>query len=430
MLRSATAGDRDDFAALQGIAHADSEGNPSAAVAAWGREFLDGSHPAIDYADITVVEDCHTGSIVSGLVLVPQKWSYGGIEFGVGRLELVATHPDYRRRGLISRQIEVLHDRSAACGHLMQVITDLMFFHQEFGYHAALVQRAGRGGWTRELPTAADDCEPVELRRATTADIPLLTHVDELSRGRSLLVCERDPALWRYELAGREPENMMRDEILVIVRGDRRLGYVVVGYGGIPSFPVPSWLPGRPVPESVVSISGLELLPEASWLDIVPSVVRQLAGTDGYMLWLGTGHPAYDALGSVLIRRPPNIGWFIRIPDLVVFLRHIAPVLERRLEQSDIHGLTGVLRLHFYTFGVRLDFRKGELVDVCEWHEHSRRESDASMHGAMFSSLLLGHAEMAELAPAYPDHRVQTQLGAVLLATLFPKQSSRIWPVI
>ncbi|MGO4616800.1 GNAT family N-acetyltransferase [Nocardia sp. 2YAB30] len=430
ILRSAIPGDRDAFVSLQSDAHKDSDGKPNAAVGAWSAELFDRAHPTMELADITVVEDPATGALVSGLTLVPQTWSYGGIPFGVGRLELVATHADYRRRGLIGRQFEALHERGASRGQLMQVITDLMFFHQEHDYHAVLTQRAGRGGWTRDLPSAPSAGEPAGLRCATAADAPFLESVDRHAGSRALLTCTRDRALWEYELTGRSRDNMMRDEIFVIEQGDRPVGYALSGYGGIPSFPIPSWLPGQPCPESVTSISGLELVPDASWSEILPSILRQTTGADGYMLWLGTEHPAYQLLSDLLVRRPPDIGWFLRIPDLVAFLRHVAPVLEKRLADSAFRGHTGTLRLHFYTFGLRLRFHGGELADIDRWPEHARRSSDASMPVAMFLSLLFGHADLAELAPAYADHRLQTQLAAALLATLFPKLPSRIWPVI
>jgi hypothetical protein len=430
ILRSAIPGDRDAFASLQSDAHKDSAGKPNATVRAWSAELFDCTHPTMELADITVVEDPATGALVSGLTLVPQTWSYAGIPFDVGRLELVATHADYRRRGLIGHQFYALHERSAGRGHLMQVITDLMFFHQEHGYHAVLTQRAGRGGWTRELPSVPSAGEPAGLRRATAADAPFLEHVDRRAGSRALLTCARDRALWEYELTGRSRDNMMRDEIFIVEQGDRPVGYALSGYGGIPSFPIPSWLPGQPCPESVTSISGLELASDVSWVEILPSILRQTTGADGYMLWLGTEHPAYQVLGDLLVRRPPNIGWFVRIPDLVAFLRHVAPALEKRLAESAFRGHTGTLRLHFYTFGLRLRFHGGELAAIDRWPEHARRSSDASMPVAMFLSLLLGHADLAELAPAYADHRLQNQLGAALLASLFPKLPSRIWPVI
>ena len=40
-----------------------------------------------------MVEDPASGRIVSSLNLIPQTWSYGGVCFGVGRVELSAPTP-------------------------------------------------------------------------------------------------------------------------------------------------------------------------------------------------------------------------------------------------------------------------------------------------------------------------------------------------
>jgi GNAT superfamily N-acetyltransferase len=74
-------------------------------LAAWVRDLMERPHPTFDHGDFALVEDTATGEIVSSLCLISQTWSYDGIEFGVGRPELVATDPDYRRRGLIRAQM-------------------------------------------------------------------------------------------------------------------------------------------------------------------------------------------------------------------------------------------------------------------------------------------------------------------------------------
>jgi hypothetical protein len=434
ILRQATAHDREALIRLQATAHVGPNGGTNLASSEWIRDLLNDEHPTVTPADTSVVEDPRTGNIVSSLTLVRQTWCYGAIPLGVGRVELVATDPAYRRRGLINRQLRLLHEWSAERGDALQAITDLMYFHGELGYHMALTQRAGRGGWTNELPVTPASGEPVLLRTATTADIPAFRRVDEDLRRRVLLSCLRDEPAWAYELTGRSAKSMVRDTILAIETPAARerdpIGYVVIGYGGIPTFPIPRWLPGAPCPEPVVSVSGFELRAGSSWLDIVPSVLRQVAVThDGYFLWLGQDHPAYSTLDDRLVRRPPNVGWFIRVPDPAAFLTLVAPVLERRLSGSIAARFSGELRLHLYTYGLVLEFTQGRLTRVRRWDGANRRESDASLPEQMFVQQLLGHATFAELAPAFPDCRLQTATAAALLTVLFPKETSTIWPL-
>ena len=131
VLRRATPADTEALTAFNAEIHRerDTEG-PDERVAAWTRDLMSGGHPTFRPQDFTVVEDTRTGAIVSSLNLISQTWAYEGIPFKVGRVELVGTHPDYRNRGLIRAQFEVVHRWSAARGELVQGITGIPFYRQ------------------------------------------------------------------------------------------------------------------------------------------------------------------------------------------------------------------------------------------------------------------------------------------------------------
>jgi GNAT superfamily N-acetyltransferase len=73
------------------------------------RAIITGTWLVGDLDHFTIVEDTQTGHIVSSLTLLSKTCVYGGISFGVGQPEFVATHPDYRRRGLIRAQMDCSH---------------------------------------------------------------------------------------------------------------------------------------------------------------------------------------------------------------------------------------------------------------------------------------------------------------------------------
>ena len=104
------------------------------------RTQMSGDFPLMGPLDYAVIED--TGKAGNPLVactcLWRQKWEYEGIAFGVGQPEFVATHPDYRHRGLIRILFAMLHARSEAEGHLVQGITGISHFYRQFGYEYAL----------------------------------------------------------------------------------------------------------------------------------------------------------------------------------------------------------------------------------------------------------------------------------------------------
>ena len=99
VMRPATADDVDELSAFNGQMHRGDElTEPSAWITAWTRDLMTRSHPTFSVGDFLVVEDTGSGRIVSSLNLISQTWSYGGVELGVGRPELVGTDPSYRRR--------------------------------------------------------------------------------------------------------------------------------------------------------------------------------------------------------------------------------------------------------------------------------------------------------------------------------------------
>jgi hypothetical protein len=124
---------------------------------------------------------------------------------------------------------------------------------------------------------------------------------------------------------------------------------------------------------------------------------------------------------------------YVRVPDLPAFLRHVAPVLERRLAASVAVGHTGDLRLGFYRDGVRLRFGDGRLLGA-EPVPHLGASEEAGPIGAClpdrtFLQLLVGVRSLDELEHAFGDCRVPSEEARVLLQALFPKQPSLIWPV-
>lgn len=129
IMRRATAADAEGLADFNKLIHRDPGVTaPDEEVAAWTRDLLAGGHPTCGPNDFTIVAEQATGRIVSSMNLISQTWSYAGIPFGVGRPELVGTAPEYRNRGLVRAQFEVIHRWSAARGELVQGITGIPYY--------------------------------------------------------------------------------------------------------------------------------------------------------------------------------------------------------------------------------------------------------------------------------------------------------------
>jgi GNAT superfamily N-acetyltransferase len=440
VLRRATASDVEGLVEFNAAVHG-APGRPDPSIGIWTRDLLTRPHPTFAAGGFLVVEDPGAGRIVSSLNLIPQTWSYGGVPFGVGRVELVGTLPEYRRRGLVRRQMVEVHRWSAALEHPVQIITGISNFYRQFGYEQGLAMHEARLGYRHHIPALPPGAaEPFRVRPATPADAGFLAGLEAVARQRSLLAVPRDAALWRFELEGMSEGSEGRRHALVVEAAagaprpvGERVGYLVHGSSRAP----------------MVTLTAYEVVPGLSWLAVTPSVLRALeafgdassaarpedAGRrlERFRFQLGAAHPVYDALPERLpqAERPyPN---YVRVPDLPAFLRLVAPVLERRLAESVAVGHTGDLRLSFYRDGVRLRFREGRLLGAEPCPHHAPNE-DAGPIGARFPDrtflqLLVGSRSLAELEDAFGDCRVTGEEARVLLRTLFPKRPSLIWPI-
>jgi GNAT superfamily N-acetyltransferase len=428
ILRNATFEDADELAIFNSNIHKDpGQEEPNEFIDAWVRNLMTKPHPTLKPTDFTVVLDKTTGKIVSSMNLIPQTWSYEGIEFEVGRPELVGTDPEYRRRGLIREQFNVVHQWSEERGHKMQAITGIPFYYRQFGYEMCMDLGGSRVGYRPHVPKLKDDeKEKFAFRPVTVEDIPFISTVYNYIIKRSLIACVRDDATWKYDIFGK-PEKATATWMIITTREGEALGFCLHAKE--------MWGPN-------IQLWGYELKPGVSYLEVTPSLIRYLEKTglelaekkedielQGYSFGLGGKHPAYDVLPERMPRMGKPYAWYIRVPDLSDFLNHIAPVLEIRLAESPAVGFTGDLKLNFYRSGVRISFEKGCVKGVESYNPLSAEDGDVLFPDLTFLQLLVGHTSFAELSDSRPDCSARSDHGRALMRYLFPQKASNVWAI-
>lgn len=428
ILRSATVEDTDELAIFNGKVHSDEgKDQPDEFVDTWVRNLMTGSHPTLKPCDFTVVVDTKTHKIVSSMNLIPQTWSYEGLEFGVGRPELVGTHPDYRHRGLVREQFNVIHRWSEERGHKMQAITGIPYYYRQFGYEMCMDLDGCRIGYRPHVPKRKDDeAEKYTFRPVTQEDIPFICEVYQTTTKRSLISCVRDEKIWQYDIFGRSEKATADWRIIQTTEGE----------------PVGFCLYAKDLPGPLIQLWGYELKSGASYLDVTPGLIRHLETTgldlaeknekvelEGYRFSLGGTHPVYDTLPERMPRVGKPYAWFIRVPDLADFLTHISPVIEQRLAQSPAVGYSGDLKLSTYRSGLNLSFEKGKLKGVENYQPKNSDDGDAFFPDLTFLQLLVGHISFAELSDRLPDCAAYNDHGRALVKFLFPKKASSVWAV-
>jgi len=395
----------------------------------WARDLLRGDHPTFHEDDFTIVEEAATGKIVSVTNLIDQTWTYGGVPFGVGRPESVGTLPEYRNRGLIRAQFAVLHRWSAERGQLVQGITGIPCYYRQFGYEMALDLSGGRIGYPQTIPALkAGETEAYRFRAVTAADLPFILRVDAHAARRLLVACVRDAALWRAEIFGKSEQNLTRLEWRIIeTAGGEPIGYLGHGF--------------KLDDDGRLHMPVCELLAGVSWLAAAPGLLRYLKATsESYAAQagrpfaevyasLGPDHPLLKVVRGRLPKVARPYAWYLRVPDLAAFLRHIAPVLEERLAHSVAPGYTGELKLSLYRDGVCLTFDAGRLARVEAWRPRPGDEGAAAFPGLTFLQLLFGYRTLDELQATFSDCWAADDDARGLIEALFPKQPSAVWPV-
>jgi len=434
LLRRSTLADTQALVDFNSRVHSDDgPDKPDERIGAWVEDLMTQPHPTFDPGNFTIVEDTRKGRIVSSLNLIPQTWKYAGIPFKVGRPEVVGTLKEYRRRGLIRMQFDVIHQWCRESGIIAQAITGIPNYYRQFGYEMGLDLYGGRIGYDSQLPRLKkDEEEPYHFRPAEERDISFISRVNTHADLRYLITCKRDETAWRYELTGMSPKNMNRTEVCII----QDLSGEPVGYFTHPNF---NWGPKE---AGYLVVSSYELKPGVSWMSVTPSLARYIWKTGGeyaavkggkrsaYMFGLGLEHPAYAVMRDRLPRIRDPYAFFIRVPDQVGFLKHIAPVLEKRLADSELTvGYGGILTLNFYRSGLKITFKQGHLESVEPFIPATSEEGDAAFPDLTFLQLLFGYRTFSELKDSFADCYRKNPETHLLLDVLFPKKSSQVLPI-
>ncbi len=430
--RWSTPEDTGNIAQLCGLVFRDKEDEPlNIRMMESVHRHTSGNFPLMGPGDYAVIED--TGKegnpLVACTCLWRRKWEYEGIAFGVGQPEFVATHPDYRNRGLIRKLFEMVHARSEAEGHLVQGITGITYFYRQFGYEYALELEGRRVTYLSLIPKAQESTpEPYSLRTATPEDIPLLMELYNRQRSASMIWSIASERFWLYQIEEVQDPTVVGKQMcvrMIVDEASAVQGYLMVA--------TKRW-------SESLDVYALNIAAGVSWQAVAPPLLRALQAYGLQIpavrpdvppfheisFWLGSAHPVYEVLGEALAPYyEPPYAWYVRVPDVLAFIRHIAPALERRLANSPAAVYSGELTLDFFRGGLHMVFDKGHIEHLEPWRAPAyKNTADASCPALVFLQLLFGYRSLDELRYAFPDVRVENSNAEVLLNALFPKKFS------
>lgn len=429
VLRHATQDDVEALAQFNSFIHKDlGATDPADEIGWWTRDLMRGDHPTTAAEDFLIVEDTSNGAIASTTCLISQVWKYGGIPFRVGRPELVATNPEYRNKGLVRAQFDELHRWSAERGELAQAITGIRYYYRQFGYEMTLNMPARRVGYKISItPLKTGEEEPYVVRPATDEDIPFVASLVAEAEKRYFITLQRDEEYWRYVMHSISEGSYLHSEFAIIETPDgQRIG---------------TFIHGSKLSGGAIKVTLYELTAGVRWAAVTPTVLRYI-GKKGneyeargskvpfgaFVFELGDTHPAYGVIMSKLPRKVPNYTYFMRVPDVAAFLRHVAPVLEKRVAESIFEGHTGELKFNFYRSAFKMTFAEGK-VGAESYTPAHQDDGDLFFPNYTFLHLLFAHLELDDIERVYPDCWAANDEVRALTKVLFPRRDSLATPL-
>jgi predicted N-acetyltransferase YhbS len=345
------------------------------------------------------VEDESTGEVVSNLCLLPWQCRFNDVPLDVAMLEIVATHPDYRKRGLIRAQIGAFHEAVAEKNFDFSIIEGIPYYYRQFDYGYASDHATSDVIAISRIPDLPAQIPPVTLRPAMVEDIPHLARFYDATFAMLDISTLRDEAMWRYILTAAEHPM-----------------YIIEQNGGIAGY---ACIWRQPNGDIRIAESGI---PAADTAFALLHLCKQATVNEILIRWPqeSTLVQVSRSLGGAKL---PSDQWLIRLNNLPRLLKKLAPRFEERLSQSGYAAFAGDMIINLFRQAYQLCFAAGKLVEVKELGfvdaSMGADGGDLCIPPDAFTRLLLGYRPLAELTDAWPDIVIRSSRRH-LLDTLFP----------
>lgn len=335
------------------------------------------------------------GRVESTMALLDSHFRIGAARFLAGQIEFVATAEEARGKGLVRAQLDEIHARSAAAGHLLQLIVGIPYFYRQFGYSYAVPQQAYQMV-ADDVALAAGDWRP---RSAEPADLPAIVQAQTEVQAEADVEAAHPEQLWKWLMASPNYEIVIaehRDQVAVgriYVDGDTALLGDVVA-------PTRAALHG--------------LIAHAREMEPTVAVVHRPASMLSAML-TGLGQPVNE------------LGWYyVRVPNETALLEVLRPELEARLARSSLDGFTGTFMLSTYVASVTCEIEDGKFGSMMAGGPipYPVSAGGSGVPPDLFPRLLLSPLGALEMEHLHGDVLLGDQRD--LVAALFPPVTSDI----
>jgi hypothetical protein len=368
------------------------------------------------------------GEVISSCCLIPQNLRYGNIPIQAGNPEYIGTDEAFRRKGLISKQIDIMHQWSEENGDDLQFIGGIPNFYRQYGYEMTITMGNRRTDHLSVLDDIKAPENEVIFEEATENDIPDLIRLFGQENQTYLVTGDWSKQDWIYKLGNKINEGCDAELIYML----RRKNGTLIGAVRYDNTPY----------EKLFRLLAAEIDPVlATWDEVENAILIQLKElAEGFAssgkkpckeigLNLPKNHPLMVRCGYLFGRENKGYKWYIRVPNWLRFLNKVKPVIEENIHQSPYRGLSRTISISLYSSGMKIEFKKGTIVSIKPWQPEPHEKSDFRCPEQVFSHLVFGHRTIKEIKHLYVDCYGKKD-AEELMDYCFPKRDSYLCPAI
>ena len=335
------------------------------------------------------------GRVESTLALFDSPFRVGAARFPAGQIEFVATAEEARGKGLVRSQLDEIHTRSAAAGHLLQLIVGIPYFYRQFGYSYAIPQQAYQMV-PETVALTGGDWRP---RPAAVADLPAIVKAQAEVQIEADVAAHHTEQLWRWLLASPN-----YDVVIAEHRDQVAMGRIYV--------------------DGDTALLGDVVAPTRAALHALVGHARELEST------VAVVHRPASLLTAMLAGLGQTVnehGWYyVRVPSEAALLEALRPELDSRLARSALDGFTGRFMLSTYVGSVTCEIEGGTTGPMIAGGSvpYPVSEGGSGVAPDVFPRLLLSPLGALELERLHGDVLLGDQRD--LMAALFPPVTADI----
>lgn len=358
---------------------------------------MEGLHPGFRPEDVLLVVD-QNDRIISSMCLLEVDWQLGETHLRIGQPEFVGTLEEYRGRGLIRQQFEVIHQWLKDRDLPIATIGGIYYYYRQFGYNYA-IEITRLGTFTPEKHAALIKMPPgVEVRKMVESDVPALLKLAEAVNAEVDLSSKVYEQAWRWYANTNSIERNAREDWVVLQDGE------IIGSGRLRE---------RGENRVMQHLTGSETAAAAL-------VATVLALPNLKKLTIGA-HPD-SRIGRWVAQQEPekqghSYAWYVRIDDPMRAFQKLQGEFERRIASSNFAGLSRELDLSFYRFGLKLTFESGKIIAINPLPREIDPKNGIPLE--ILPQVMLGYRDLDQLAEVYPD--LTGKEDWELLKVLFPR---------